>query len=134
MNKIIVSGRLVRDVEIGDTKNGIRRALFTVASKSKTKEADGSLHTDFFKCIAWRQSAEIIAKYLKKGDNIIVYGYVNQKAITKEDGSIQYYVEVNVDDFEFNGINYNKNENTKENLIDWVEEEPEPFNDGDIPF
>lgn len=133
MNKIIVSGKLAKDVVINDTKNGIRRALFTVASKSKTKEADGSLHTDFFKCIAWRQSAEIIAKYLKKGDNIIIYGYVNQKAITKDDGSIQYYVEVNVDDFEFNGINYNKPTETKDIEDSWVEEDTTDFND-DIPF
>ena len=66
MNKIIVSGRLVRDVEIGDTKNGIRRALFTIASNNKTKDAEGNLQAIFLRCIAWRQNAEIIAKYLKK--------------------------------------------------------------------
>ena len=131
MNKIILSGKLAKDVVINETKNGIRRALFTVACKSKTKEQDGSLHTDFFKCIAWRQSAEIIAKYLKKGDNIIVYGYVNQKAITKEDGSTQYYVEINVDDFEFNGVNYSKPNETKGIDNSWVEED---FSDNDIPF
>lgn len=131
MNKIIVSGKLAKDVVIGETKNGIRRALFTVASRSKTKDSDGTLHTDFFKCIAWRQNAEIIAKYLKKGDNIVCYGYIQQKAITKPDGTTQYYTEVNVDDFEFNGITYDKNE--KEYEDDWLVEE-ETLNDKDIPF
>ena len=137
MNKIIVSGKLAKDVVIGDTKNGIRRALFTVASKSKTKDSDGTLHTDFFKCIAWRQNAEIIAKYLKKGDNIVCYGYIQQKAIMKPDGTTQYYTEVNVDDFEFNGITYDKNDkndkNDKEYEDDWFVEE-ETSNNKDIPF
>lgn len=118
MNKIMVNGRLTKDVEIGETKNGVRRALFTIASKTKIKDQDGNTKTDFFKCIAWRTTADIIAKYLKKGDNIVCYGFVTQKTITKEDGSSQFYMEINVDDFEFNGTTNNGDKVGNE---DWTE-------------
>lgn len=118
MNKIMVNGRLTKDVEIGETKNGVRRALFTIASKTKIKDQDGNTKTDFFRCVAWRTTADIIAKYLKKGDSIVCYGFVTQKTITKEDGSSQFYVEINVDDFEFNGTTNNVNKGGDE---DWAE-------------
>lgn len=118
MNKIMVNGRLTKDVEIGETKNGVRRALFTIASKTKIKDQDGNTKTDFFKCVAWRTTADIIAKYLKKGDSIVCYGFVTQKTITKEDGTSQFYVEINVDDFEFNGTTNNGNKGGDE---DWAE-------------
>lgn len=135
MNKIIVSGRLVRDVEIGDTKNGIRRALFTIASNNKTKDAEGNLQAIFLRCIAWRQNAEIIAKYLKKGDSIICFGYLTQRAVQKTDGTTQYYFEVNVDDFEFNGTSYNNANNYNNSKVEqednWATMD---VNDDDIPF
>lgn len=118
MNKIMVNGRLTKDVEIGETKNGVRRAFFTIASKTKIKDQDGNTKTDFFKCVAWRTTADIIAKYLKKGDSIVCYGFVTQKTITKEDGTSQFYVEINVDDFEFNGTTNNSNKGGDE---DWAE-------------
>ena len=118
MNKIMVNGRLTKDVEIGETNNGVRRAFFTIASRTKIKDQDGNTKTDFFKCVAWRTTADIIAKYLKKGDSIVCYGFVTQKTIRKEDGTSQFYVEINVDDFEFNGTTNNDNKGGNE---DWAE-------------
>lgn len=129
MNKIMVNGRLTKDVEIGETKNGVRRAFFTIASKTKIKDQDGNTKTDFFRCVAWRTTADIIAKYLKKGDSIVCYGFVTQKTITKEDGTSQFYVEINVDDFEFNGTTNNGNKGVNE---DWTESDT--IEDEDIFF
>ena len=74
MNKITLMGRLTRDPELNTTPSQIMVAKFDIAVDRKYKNAAGEREVDFFKCIAWRQTGEFIAKYFKKGNKILVTG------------------------------------------------------------
>ena len=67
MNKIILVGRLTKDPELQTTNNGTSLLRFNVACKSKMRDEDGEQKVDFFVCVAWREKAELIHKYCKKG-------------------------------------------------------------------
>jgi single-strand DNA-binding protein len=71
MNNISISGRLVRDVDLTETINGVPNARFSVAVQ------DGKDKVDYFVCVAWDKEAKSIAKYFKKGSPIELYGSMN---------------------------------------------------------
>lgn len=99
MNRIFITGRLVRDPELKAISDGIEVANFSVAvdrrvGKGKEREAD------FFDCTAWRQTAAFVQKYFKKGDGIVIEGKMNQNR-TEKDGVKRTYWTLNVDNVEF---------------------------------
>lgn len=76
LNKTLLYGRLVRDVELKQTPNGVSVVKFTVAVDRSYKNNNGEKITDFIECQAWRNTAEFIAKYFHKGFAIIVEGSI----------------------------------------------------------
>ena len=71
INKIILQGRLTKDPELKQTQSGVPVLLFTVAWSEKYKETESKC---YLLCKAWRTSAEFIAKYFKKGQEIAIEG------------------------------------------------------------
>ena len=63
MNKAILVGNLTRDPEHRTTSNGISVTSFTVAVQRRFKDADGNYQAEFINCVAWRYTAEFVAKY-----------------------------------------------------------------------
>lgn len=96
MNNISISGRLCRNVDLSQTASGTYLAKFSVAVPSEIKDENGDRHTDFFTCIAWRDSAQNIAKYFKKGSPIEVYGSMNSRWYKSRSGNPQTVWELNV--------------------------------------
>lgn len=70
LNKVIMNGRLCADPELKKTQSGLSVTSLNIAV-SKGKE-----ETDFFKITAWRNTAEFICKYFKKGDGICIDGHL----------------------------------------------------------
>lgn len=103
MNKVIEIGNLVRDVEYSTTPNGIAVAKFTLAVQRKYANADGNRECDFINCVAWRNQAEFINKYFKKGSKIAVVGSLQTRTYEANDGTKRYITEVVVDEVEFAG-------------------------------
>lgn len=103
MNKFIGIGRTTKDIELSQTPNGISVAKFTLAIPRKFRNADGEKEVDFLNCVAWRQSAEIIAKYVNKGDQLAVVGTIQTRSYEAQDGTRRYVTEVVVEEFEFLG-------------------------------
>lgn len=101
MNKIILVGRLTKDPELQTTNNGISLVRFNVACKSKARNKDGEQETDFFVCVAWREKAELIHKYCKKGSMLQISGSMGSRSYEKQDGTKQTIWEINVEDIEF---------------------------------
>ena len=66
MNKVQLVGRLTRDPELRTTANGVSVCSFTVAVNRRFRNAQGEYEADFINCVAWRQSAELLAKYFAK--------------------------------------------------------------------
>ena len=112
MNKIILVGRLTKDPEIQATSNGTSLLRFNVACKSKFRDEDGEQKVDFFVCLAWREKAELIHKYCKKGSMLQISGSMGSRSYEKQDGTRQTIWEINVEDVEFlSSINEESAEN-----------------------
>lgn len=139
MNNISIVGRLTKDVEIETTNSGVEYARFNVAVKSEFKTADGERKTDFFTCIAWRETAKNIAKYFKKGYPIGVIGSMNSRTYEKTDGTSQLIWEINVKTFSFvGGSNDEKEEIEQSTKSKNSNSQPEltliDIEDDDLPF
>lgn len=103
MNKLILLGRLTADPELKQTQSGVSSCRFTVAVNRKFKDKQtGDYPADFINCQAWRQTAEFIAKYFRKGDMIAIEGSV-QNNNYESNGVKQYTYIVSVENVEFGG-------------------------------
>lgn len=89
MNKVVLMGRLTRDVELKTTPNGVSMARFTVAINSRFAEK-----ADFINCVAWGRTAEVIEKYFKKGNMLSLEGRLASGSYEDKDGKMQYVTEV----------------------------------------
>ena len=101
MNKVILIGRVTKDIERKITNSGKSVASFTLAVNRDFKNADGKYDADFINCVAYGQQAETISKYVNKGDKFGITGKLNTRTYDKQDGSKAYVTEVIVDGFEF---------------------------------
>ena len=103
MNKVILMGRLTKDVEMRQTPNGIAVARFAIAVNRRFKNANGEYDVDFINCIAWRKTGEFISRYFQKGSMIAVVGSIQTRSWDGNDGKKQYATEVIVDEAYFTG-------------------------------
>lgn len=101
MNKVILVGRLTKDPELRATTSGVSVASFTVACDRRFVKQGEERKADFINCIAWRQSAEAISRYFKKGDRIALEGSIQVRDWQDNDGKKHYATEVIVDAWEF---------------------------------
>ena len=101
MNKVFLIGNLTKDPEIQTTNNGIAVAKFTIAVQRKFENANGEKDTDFISIVAWRNLAELVKKYVKKGNKVAVSGAIQTRSYESQDGSKRYVVEIVADEVEF---------------------------------
>lgn len=113
MNKIFLSGNATKDPVLSKTNTGLSFCNFGIAVQRRFKNNDGEYETDFINCIAWRQTAEYITKYLKKGSKVIVTGSIQTRSYDATDGTKRYVTEVMVEDAEI--LNIQKQSDTTEN-------------------
>lgn len=100
INKVILVGRLTADPELRQTQSGISVTSFTVAC-NRSYSSGGERQADFINCVAWRQSAEFISKYFRKGNAIGVEGSIQTRKYTDKSGNNRVAVEVVVDNASF---------------------------------
>ena len=112
MNKIILVGRLTKDPEVRSTSAGFSTANFTVAVNRNFKNKDGNYDADFLPCVAFRNTADFVSKFFKKGNMISLEGRVQTRSYDAQDGSKRYVTEVVVENVEFVG---GKNDSTANN-------------------
>jgi single-strand DNA-binding protein len=74
LNKIIIQGRIVRDIELRRTASGVSVVSLTLAVDRDFKSKDGEKETDFIDVVAYRNTAEFLSKYFGKGRMAIVDG------------------------------------------------------------
>ena len=123
MNKINIFGRLTKDPESFTAPNGIDLCNFSVASNGRGKDK-----TDFFNCVAFRETAKNILTYCKKGDRINIAGSMEMNNYEKSDGSKATNWKCNVDYVEFVTTKADKEANTSK------QEELEVTDNDDLPF
>lgn len=106
MNKVILMGRLTADPDLRQTTSGIASCRFTIAVNRRfTDKNTGERQADFISCTAWRQTAEFISRYFKKGSMICVEGTLRtgSYADKKYSDVTHYTTDVLVDNAEFTG-------------------------------
>lgn len=98
INKSILGGRLTADPEIKQTQGGVYVVSFQIAvNRRYTKEGDQQT-ADFFSCVAWRDKAEFICKYFKKGSSICLAGELQTRSYTDNQNNKRYTTELRVDE------------------------------------
>lgn len=100
MNKILLSGRLVKDPEITSSASGTTFARFSIAVNRRFKR-DNEPDADFFNCSAFGKTAEFIEKFFKKGSRIEVAGRLENNNYTNKEGQKIYDVRVMVEEADF---------------------------------
>ena len=99
-NKVILGGRLTADVELKQTNSGVAVAQFSIAVNRKYSK-EGEQQTDFINCTAWRNTAEFISKYFKKGSSSCVVGSVQVRSWTDNNNQKRYATDIVVDEAMF---------------------------------
>ena len=94
MNKVILMGRLTRDVEVRYTQsNNTLVASFSIAVNRRFAK-QGEQQADFINIVAWSKLGEFCSKYFKKGQQVGVVGRLQTRTYDKEDGTKVYITEV----------------------------------------
>ncbi len=103
LNKVILIGNLTADPELKQTPNGVSVCSFSIAVQRRfANKSDAQAQTvDFINIVAWRQQAEFICRFFKKGRPICIVGAIQSRSWTATDGSKRYATEVVVDEASF---------------------------------
>ena len=96
-NKVIIGGRLTADPELKQTQGGLSVVSFNIAVNRKAKQGE----TDFFNVTAWRQTADFVARYFKKGSSICIVGSLQNSSWTNQNGQKQYRTDIVADEVMF---------------------------------
>ena len=99
-NKVILMGRLTADPEQKQTQSGTVVTSFTLAVDRKYNKGEDK-QTDFINIVAWKQTAEFICKYFKKGSAILLCGELQTRSWTDNQGNKRYSTEVIANEVSF---------------------------------
>ena len=99
-NKVILGGRLTADPELKTTQTGIAVVSFSIAV-NRRKSAGQQSETDFFNVTAWRQTAELVARYFRKGSSICVVGTIQNRNWTDQENVKHYRTDIVADEVMF---------------------------------
>ena len=94
LNRVILIGRLTKDVDLRYAPNGTAVASFTLAVDRFRKNADGEKEADFIPIVVWQKQAENCAEYLRKGSLAAVDGRIQVRSYTDKRGDKRYATEV----------------------------------------
>ena len=98
INHVTLIGRLTKDIELRKTNSNASVCSFTVAVDRRFKsQQPGGQDADFISCIAWRQSAEFLARYASKGAIVSVEGRIQTRSYDNASGQKVYVTEVVAD-------------------------------------
>lgn len=101
MNKAILMGRLVRDPELRQTQSNVAVCTFTLAVDRRFKNANGERQADFIPVVAWRQTAEFVARYFQQGSKILIVGSIQRRSWEDNEGRKRYETEVIAEEAHF---------------------------------
>lgn len=99
INKALIAGRLTKEPAIRSTQNGTQVASFSVATSQSWKDKGGTKQekTTFHNIVAWGKLAEIIGKWLTKGQEVFIEGRIETRDYTDKQGNKRYVTEIIAD-------------------------------------
>ncbi len=99
-NKVILIGHLTADPELKQTQSGVSVTTFSIGVNRKGAK-EGAQAADFITVVAWRNTAEFITRYFRKGQPILVCGQLQTRTWTDNQGNKRYATEVVADEAAF---------------------------------
>jgi single-strand DNA-binding protein len=112
LNRVVLVGRLTKDPELRRTQSGAAVTTFTLAV-DKRFSRDQDRTANFFTIVAWNNTAENVAKYMRKGNLVGVDGRLDQRSYERADKTRGYVVEVIADQVSFLEPKGTTNDNTQ---------------------
>ena len=108
LNKVMLIGNVGRDPEVryldgnGANGAGTKVATFTLATSERYRDRSGELreNTEWHNIVAWRQSADIAEKFVRKGTQLFIEGRLRTRSYTGQDGVKKYTTEITVDNLQ----------------------------------
>ena len=97
MNKVVLIGRVTKDVEVRKTNSGKSYTRFTLAVNRRGKDAGAN----FITCVAWEKTADLLGAYVKKGNQIGICGRIETGKYEDRDGKTVYTTDVMVEEADF---------------------------------
>lgn len=99
-NKAILIGNMTADPELKQTASGISVCSFSIAVNRRFAK-EGEQNVDFINIVAWRNQAEFITRYFKKGMPILICGQIQTRTWTDNQNVKRYATEVVADEVSF---------------------------------
>ena len=90
LNKVILGGHLTTNPELKQTSQGVSVTTFSIAVNRRGNKNE----VDFINCVAWRQTAEFVCKYFKRGSAICIVGSIQTRSWQDNNGNKRYATEV----------------------------------------
>lgn len=141
LNRVILMGRITQDLELKQTQNGTAVLQFTVAVERSYAKQGEERQSDFISCVAWKNTAEFIAKYFGKGRMIALEGNLRTRTYEDKNGSKHYVTEVYADSVSFTGEKKDDAPATAGNSytsqpaeVVTMDDFEEVIGDGNVPF
>lgn len=100
LNSVCLVGRLTKDPELRYTPNNQEVATFSLAVNRNFKSQNGEREANFINCVIWRQQAENLANWAKKGALIGITGRIQTRSYENQQGQRVYVTEVVADNFQ----------------------------------
>ena len=95
-------GHMTADPELKQTTSGISVCSFSIGvNRRYSKQDQGQRTVDFINIVAWRQQAEFVSRYFKKGSSIVICGSIQTRDWTDNNGQKRYATEVVADEISF---------------------------------
>lgn len=137
INSVTLVGRMAGDAELKYVNESMAVATFRLAVNRNFKGQDGKREADFINCVIWRQQAENLANWAKKGALIGITGRIQTRSYENQQGQRVYVTEVVADSFQL--LEFNKQNDRGQSQSHSQQEfarQAEPFNieESDLPF
>lgn len=136
INNVVLVGRMTRDAELRYTPSNVAVATFSLAVNRNFKGANGERETDFINCVIWRQQAENLANWAKKGALIGITGRIQTRNYENQQGQRVYVTEVVAESFQV--LEKRDNAANKSSLDNQMPPnfsgQPMDISDDDLPF
>ena len=101
INRVVLTGRLTRDVDLRYTQGGAAVATFNLAVDRRFTNQQGEREADFVSCVIWRKPAENFASFFHKGSLVGIEGRIQTRNYENKQGQRVYVTEVIVENFSF---------------------------------
>ena len=132
MNRVELIGNLTKDPEYQKTTTDISVTKFTLAVKRPYSVKEGEQGCDFIPIVAWRNIADNVYKFVKKGDKVAVAGSIHTRSYETNDGEKRYVTEIMAENIDFLSTKTNEEKDVKKTLPDT--NILKPIDDDNLPF